>query len=473
MGRKKLDLILENVKIEAVAAEGKSLAHVEGTVVFVEFAVPGDIVNVKVTKKKKNYMEGFILEIVKPSEDRLQPFCEHFGICGGCRWQPLPYDMQLKAKQQQVWDQLVRIGHLEIPDISPILPSDKTKYYRNKLEFTFSNKRWIYNNEDPDSLTDEERLGLGFHVGKFFDKVLDIKHCSLQPEPSNEIRLFIREYAVTHNLEFYNIRENTGFLRNIIIRNNQVGDVMLTVCFAYDDQDKIVPMLDAIAAEFPQIKSLHYVINEKLNDSISDLDCILYKGEDAIWETMGKLKFKIGPKSFYQTNSEQAYKLYSVAKEFAALTGNEVVYDLYTGTGTIAQFISDKASKVIGIEYVKEAIEDARINAEANGITNCTFFDGDMKDILTADFIKEHGKPEVMIIDPPRAGMHPDVVKVIMEAAPERIVYVSCNPASQARDLAMMSPMYEITAVQPVDMFPHTMHVENVCALKLKDKEEE
>lgn len=473
MGRKKLDLVLENVKIEAVAAEGKSLAHVDGTVVFVEFAVPGDIVNVKVTKKKKNYMEGFILEIVKPSEDRLQPFCEHFGICGGCRWQPLPYDMQLKAKQQQVWDQLVRIGHLEIPDISPILPSDKTKYYRNKLEFTFSNKRWIYNNEDPDSLTDEERLGLGFHVGKFFDKVLDIKHCSLQPEPSNEIRLFIREYAVSHNLEFYNIRENTGFLRNIIVRNNQVGDVMLTVCFAYDDQDKIVPMLDAIAAEFPQIKSLHYVINEKLNDSISDLDCILYKGEDAIWETMGKLKFKIGPKSFYQTNSEQAYKLYSVAKEFAALTGNEVVYDLYTGTGTIAQFISDKASKVIGIEYVKEAIEDARINAEANGITNCTFFDGDMKDILTADFIKEHGKPEVMIIDPPRAGMHPDVVKVIMEAAPERIVYVSCNPASQARDLAMMSPMYEITAVQPVDMFPHTMHVENVCALKLKDKEEE
>lgn len=473
MGRKKLDLILENVKIEAVAAEGKSLAHVDGTVVFVEFAVPGDIVNVKVTKKKKNYMEGFILEIVKPSEDRLQPFCEHFGICGGCRWQPLPYDMQLKAKQQQVWDQLVRIGHLEIPDISPILPSDKTKYYRNKLEFTFSNKRWIYNNEDPDSLTDDERLGLGFHVGKFFDKVLDIKHCSLQPEPSNEIRLFIREYSITHNLEFYNIRENTGFLRNIIVRNNQVGDVMLTVCFAYDDQDKIVPMLDAIAAEFPQIKSLHYVINEKLNDSISDLDCILYKGEDAIWETMGKLKFKIGPKSFYQTNSEQAYKLYLVAKEFAALTGNEVVYDLYTGTGTIAQFISDKASKVIGIEYVKEAIEDARINAEANGITNCTFFDGDMKDILTADFIKEHGKPEVMIIDPPRAGMHPDVVKVIMEAAPERIVYVSCNPASQARDLAMMSPMYEITAVQPVDMFPHTMHVENVCALKLKDNEEE
>lgn len=380
--------------------------------------------------------------------------------------------MQLKAKQQQVWDQLVRIGHLEIPDISPILPSDKTKYYRNKLEFTFSNKRWIYNNEDPDSLTDEERLGLGFHVGKFFDKVLDIKHCSLQPEPSNEIRLFIREYAVTHNLEFYNIRENTGFLRNIIVRNNQVGRRNAHSMFRLRRPGQDCPDARCHCRRISANQVAHYVINEKLNDSISDLECILYKGDDAIWETMGKLKFKIGPKSFYQTNSEQAYKLYSVAKEFAALTGNEVVYDLYTGTGTIAQFISDQASKVIGIEYVKEAIEDARINAEANGITNCTFFDGDMKDILTADFIKEHGKPEVMIIDPPRAGMHPDVVKVIMEAAPERIVYVSCNPASQARDLAMMSPMYEITAVQPVDMFPHTMHVENVCALKLKDNEE-
>lgn len=468
MAKKKLDLILENVEIEAVAAEGKSLAHVDGTVVFVEFAVPGDIVNVKVTKKKKNYMEGFITEIIKPSPERLQPFCEHFGICGGCRWQPLPYEMQLQAKQRQVYDQLVRIGHLEVPEISPILPSEKTRYYRNKLEFTFSSKRWIYSDEDAESLAPEEKLGLGFHVGRFFDKVLDIRHCCLQPEPSNEIRLFIKDYALRNHLEFYNIRENTGFLRNMIVRNNKAGDVMLTVSFAYMS-DAVAPMLDAVSAAFPQIKSLYYVINGKLNDSIADLDCVLYKGEDAIWETMDRLKFKIGPKSFYQTNSEQAQRLYSVAREFAELTGKETVYDLYTGTGTIAQFVSDRAGRVIGIEYVKEAIDDAEVNAEANGISNCSFFAGDMKDILTSDFIREHGHPEVMIIDPPRAGMHPDVVKVILEAAPSRIVYVSCNPASQARDLAMMSDKYEILAVQPVDMFPHTMHVENVCKLKLKD----
>ncbi len=473
MSKKKLDLILENVVIETVAAEGRSLAHVDGTVVFVEFAVPGDVVNVRITKKKRNYMEGYILEIIKPSEHRLTPFCEHFGICGGCRWQPLPYEMQLQAKRQQVWDQLVRIGHLQIPEINPILPSDKTRYYRNKLEFTFSCRRWIYDTEDPESLTDTERLGLGFHVGRFFDKVLDIKQCHLQPEPSNQIRLFIKDYAIKHNLSFYNIRENTGFLRNIIIRNNKKGEVMLTVSFAYFDKDSIFPLLDAIAEKFPEIISLHYVINEKLNDSIADLECVLYKGEDAIWETMDNLKFKIGPKSFYQTNSEQAEKLYAVAKKFAELTGNETVYDLYTGTGTIAQYVSDKAAKVIGIEYVKEAIADAEINASVNGIENCSFFAGDMKDILTSDFIEKHGKPEVMIIDPPRAGMHPDVIKVILEAKPERIVYVSCNPASQARDLAMMSDAYEITEVQPVDMFPHTMHVENICALKRREKASE
>lgn len=471
MAKKKLDLVLENVTIESVAAEGKSLAHVDGTVLFVEFAVPGDVVNVKVTKKKKNYMEGFITEIVRPSEHRLQPFCEHFGICGGCKWQPLPYAMQLQAKQQQVYDQLVRIGHLEVPEIRPILPSEKTQYYRNKLEFTFSSKRWIFSDEDPDSLTPAEKLGLGFHVGRFFDKVLDIRHCCLQPEPSNKIRLFIKEYAIQHGLEFYNIRENTGFLRNMIIRNNKAGNVMLIISFAYMD-DAIAPMLDAISEAFPDITSLYYVINGKLNDSIADLPCVLYKGEDAIWETMGRLKFKIGPKSFYQTNSEQAHRLYSVAKDFASLNGDETVYDLYTGTGTIAQFVSDKAAKVIGIEYVNEAIADAKVNADANGITNCSFYAGDMKDILTADFIAKHGRPEVMIIDPPRAGMHPDVVKVILEAAPERIVYVSCNPASQARDLAMMSGKYEITAVQPVDMFPHTMHVENVCALRRRTEDE-
>lgn len=467
--KNKTELILRDVTIESVAAEGKSVAHIDGAVLFVEYAVPGDVVNVRVTRKKKKYMEGVVTAVVKPSEHRLTPFCEHFGVCGGCRWQLLPYEMQLEAKQRQVYDQLVRIGHLEVPGISPILPSEEVRRYRNKLEYTFSSKRWIFSDEDPDSLTPQERCGLGFHVGRFFDKVLDIKECHLQKEPSNKIRLFIRKYALEHGYEFYNIRENTGLMRNIIIRDNTAGDVMLTVCFAYRDEQKISALLDAVSAEFSEIKSLYYVINGKLNDSISDLDCILYRGEDAIWETMGRLRFKIGPKSFYQTNSRQAFKLYSVARNFAALTGNETVYDLYTGTGTIAQFVSDKAGKVIGIEYVQEAINDAFTNAEANGIDNCDFFAGDMKDILTPEFIASHGKPDVMIIDPPRAGMHPDVVKVILEAAPAKIVYVSCNPASQARDLAMLASGYEITAVQPVDMFPHTIHVENVCALRRKD----
>lgn len=468
MGKRKPEIILENVHIESVAAEGKAIAHIDGAVLFVEMAVPGDIVNVRLTKKKKNYMEGVIASIVTPSEHRLEPFCSHFGVCGGCKWQQLPYEMQLAAKQQQVWDQLVRIGHLQIPEISPIIPSDDVTYYRNKLEFTFSSKRWIFSDEDPEGLSPGERCGLGFHVGRFFDKVLDIRHCWLQPEPSNRIRLFIKEFAIAHKMDFYNIRENTGFLRSIFIRNNSAGNVMLTVVFAYYDAEAIATLLDAVSAEFSEITSLYYVVNSKLNDSIGDQECILYKGEDAIWETMEGLRFKIGPKSFYQTNSRQAYKLYSVARELAALTGNEVVYDLYTGTGTIAQFVSAKATKVIGIEYVKEAIDDACVNAEANGITNCSFFAGDMKDVLTSDFIAGHGRPNVMIIDPPRAGMHPDVVKVILEAAPEKIVYVSCNPASQARDLALLADKYCITAVQPVDMFPQTMHVENVCALVRK-----
>ena len=468
MRKKKTDIILENVLIEGVAAEGKAIARIDGVVLFVEYAVPGDVVNVKIIKKKKNYMEGVITSMIKPSEQRMEPFCEHFGICGGCKWQHLPYEMQLQAKQQQVYDQLVRIGHLSIPEISPIIPSDNTRYYRNKLEFTFSSKRWIYGDENPEELSPQERCGLGFHVGRFFDKVLDIKHCWLQKEPSNRIRLFMKDYALSHGLEFYNIRENTGFLRNMVVRSNTAGDIMLTVVFAFEDHSLMDPFLSSIYEAFPEIKSLYYVINSKLNDSISDQECILFRGDDAIWERMENLRFKIGPKSFYQTNSEQAYKLYSAARNLAALEGGEVVYDLYTGTGTIAQFVSAKASKVIGIEYVKEAIDDANVNAEANGITNCSFYAGDMKDVLTSDFIKENGTPEVMIIDPPRAGMHPDVVKTILEAAPERIVYVSCNPASQARDLAMMSEQYEITAVQPVDMFPQTIHVENICALKRK-----
>ena len=467
MSRKKIDLTLTGLTIESVAAEGRALTHYEGEVVFVEFAVPGDVVDIRVTRKKKNYMEGRILRIVQPSPQRLEPFCAHFGICGGCRWQPLPYEMQLEAKRRQVYDQFVRIGHLEVPEIQSTIGSDLTRYYRNKLEYTFSSRRWILEDEDPESLTPEQRLGLGFHVGKFFDKVLDIEHCSLQPDPSNDIRLFLKRFAVEHGLEFYNLRENRGFLRNIFIRTTQAGEVMLIVCFAHDDEPgQRVALLDAVAEAFPQITSLYYVINRKLNDSISDQECILYRGEDAIYETMEGLRFKIGPKSFYQTNTGQALKLYTVARDFAGLSGTETVYDLYTGTGTIAQFVASRASRVIGIEYVPEAIADARINAAANGISNCSFFAGDMKDILTDAFIAQQGRPDVVILDPPRAGIHPEVARVILRAAPRRIVYVSCNPASQARDLAAFSDQYRITRVQPVDMFPHTMHVENVCALE-------
>lgn len=468
MSRKRVDILLEDVTIEAVAAEGKAIAHSpEGQVIFVPFAVPGDVVDIRVLKKKKNYLEGVINAIKQPSKDRLDPFCKHFGVCGGCKWQPLPYSIQLEAKRQQVYDQLVRIGHLDVPEILPTLPSERTKFYRNKLEFTASERRWILPDEEPEGLTDAQRCGLGFHVGKFFDKVLDLDECWLQPEPSNAIRLFAKKYAIEHGIPFYNIRENRGIFRTIFVRTSESGGTMVIACFAAEFEGRNA-FLDALAAEFPQITSLYYIINSKLNDSISDQTCILYKGNEAIYEEMEGLRFKIGPKSFYQTNTLQAFNLYKVAREFADLKGDEVVYDLYTGTGTIAQFVIRKASKVIGIEYVPEAIEDAKINAEANRIGNCSFFAGDMKDVLTPKFISEHGRPDVMIVDPPRAGMHPDVVKVIMDAAPERIVYVSCNPASQARDLAMMAELYEIVAVQPVDMFPHTQHVENVCKLQLK-----
>lgn len=468
MARKKTDLLLEGVTIQAVAAEGKALSHVDGMVVFVDFAVPGDVVDIRVYKKKKNYMEGRVERLVSPSPVREKPFCEHFGICGGCRWQLLPYSMQLEAKRQQVEDQLVRIGHLNVPEIRPTLPSEKIREYRNKLEYSASAKRWILSGEDPEAVAENDRMGLGFHVGKFFDKVLDIKHCHLQREPSNAIRLFIKQFCVQHGYEFYDIRENKGYFRGVFVRTNENGEVMLIVCLGYEDKERREALLEAILAEFPSVVSLYYVINRKVNDSISDQDCILYKGSGFITETMEGLQFRIGPKSFYQTNSPQAYRLYSVARDFASLSGNEVVYDLYTGTGTIAQFVSSKAKKVIGIEYVPEAIADAEANAAANGIDNCSFFAGDMKDVLNAAFIEKHGRPDVIILDPPRSGIHPDVAEVIMAAAPQRMVYVSCNPASQARDLAIFAPLYEITAVQPVDMFPHTMHVENVVALKKK-----
>ena len=467
----KLDMVLENLVIESVAAEGKSIAHTpEGQVVFVGFAVPGDVVNVRVVRKKKAWLEGQIIKIVKPSEQRLEPFCEHFTVCGGCRWQPLPYEIQLAAKQRQVYDQLTRIGHLEVPEFRPILGSDKTRYYRNKLEFSASCKRWMTAEEIASGVP--AGPGLGFHVGKYFDKVLDIERCHLQPEPTNAIRLFIKKFCLDNGISFYDIRENRGQLRNMFVRTTDAGAVMVIVCFG-EDFPLRAPLLDAVAKEFPQITSLYYVINGKKNDTIGDQTCILHSGEPAIYEEMEGLRFKIGPKSFYQTNTGQAHKLYTVAREFAALTGNEMVYDLYTGTGTIAQFVSRGAKRVIGIEYVPEAIEDAKINAEGNGIKNCEFYAGDMKDILTADFIAQHGRPDVIIVDPPRAGMHPDVVKTILQAAPERIVYVSCNPATQARDMEMMSEDYTITAVQPVDMFPHTFHVENVCRLDRINKETE
>lgn len=467
--RRKEKIVLENIKIESVAAEGNAIAHVEGKVLFVPQCVPGDIVNVRVTKKKSGYMEGVVVNMVTPSPLRVEPFCSHYGICGGCKWQPLPYDLQLKYKQQQVEDQLSRIGKLDLPDISPILGSEKTRYYRNKLEFTFSNKRWILNHEDSDALSPVEKLGLGFHVSGFFDKVLDIKECHLQAEPSNAIRLFIREYALEHDLSFFDLREQVGFLRNMIVRTSSTKEVMVIVVFAYEDKELREGLLNAVKEHFIEITSLHYVINGKRNDSISDLDCIYYAGLDCIYEQMEDIKFRIGPKSFYQTNSDQAYRLYSVVREFAALKGDEIVYDLYTGTGTIALFLSGKAKKVVGIEYVKEAIDDAVINAANNNITNSSFFAGDMKDMLTGEFISVNGRPNLVVLDPPRAGIHPDVAKVLLEAAPERMVYVSCNPASQARDLALLSEKYKVTKVKPVDMFPHTHHVENVVALELKN----
>lgn len=463
---------MENITVESVAAEGKAIAHSpEGIVIFIEYGVPGDVLDVRVLRQKKNFIDAAIVRIVQPSPYRMEPFCTHFGVCGGCKWQHLPYDMQLESKRLQVFDQLKRLGHLDIPEVSPTIPSAKTKYYRNKLEFTASNKRWVEKLEELDELPYEERQGLGFHVGRFFDKVLDIDRCYLQPDPSNDLRLFIRRYAIEHDIAFYNLRDNEGEFRNMFVRTTDDGQVMLIICFA-KIFDALFPMLDAICDAFPQLTSVYYLINSKLNDSIGDQEPILYKGSDAIYETMEGLKFKIGPKSFYQTNSSQALELYTVARNFAGLSGNEVVYDLYTGTGTIAQFVSAKASKVIGIEYVPEAIEDAKINAKANGIDNCEFFAGDMKDVLTREFIEEHGTPDVIIVDPPRAGMHPDVVKTILFAAPKTIVYVSCNPASQARDLQMMSGDYRITDVQPVDMFPHTHHVENVVLLSMKQPKE-
>ena len=493
MPRKKVKPLLENVSIEAVAAEGNCLAHIEGKVLFVPQTVPGDIVDVQVNKVRKAYMEGYVTRIVQPSPDRLEPVCSHYGDCGGCKWQILPYSMQLEAKQRQVEDQLSRIGHLDLPAISPILGSEKQYYYRNKLEYTFSSRRWLKRGEDPEAVTGSDRLGLGFHVAGMFDKVLDVRCCHLQAEPSNAIRNFVREYAVSRGLSFFDLREQQGLLRTMIVRTASTGEIMLTVVFGPEGEkwreasgraatgSPIAGLLDAIAEEFPQITSLNYVINSKHNDAIGDQDVYTWRGRDCIYEQMENLRFKIGPKSFYQTNSAQAYRLYGVVRSFAsdkdglsasdkyvAVPRNPIVYDLYTGTGTIALFLSGMASKVVGIEYVEEAIEDAKANAQLNSISNCTFYAGDMKDVLNSSFIESNGRPSVVVLDPPRAGIHPSVAEVLLDAAPARIVYVSCNPASQARDLALFADAYDILAVQPVDMFPQTQHVENVVLLARK-----
>lgn len=468
MAKKKILPEYENVTISAVAAEGKSIARIDDMVVFIPYGAPGDIVNVKLDKKKKNYGEGHITKIITPSSLRILPFCQHFGVCGGCKWQHLPYHYQLECKQQQVEDALQRIAKVELPKIDTILGSADTMHYRNKLEFTFSNKCWLTFEQMNSGETFEDRRALGFHIPGAFDKVLDIKECHLQADVSNRIRLFIRSYAIDNEYDFYDIRQQKGFMRNIIIRTATTGELMLIVVFGEDDEIKIKSLLDATQIAFPEITSLMYVVNRKVNDTIADQDVILYSGREYIVEQMGDLKFRVGPKSFYQTNSKQAHELYKVAKRMAALTGNELVYDLYTGTGTIANFVAHDATHVIGIEYVADAIADAKLNSQANGITNTEFYAGDMKDVLTDDFIAEHGVPDVMIIDPPRAGMHQDVVDVILNAEPKRIVYVSCNPATQARDIALLDTKYKVVEVQPVDMFPHTQHVENVVALVRK-----
>ena len=483
MGRNKKPLpLLEGVTIEAVAAEGKCLFHWQELVVFVPFCVPGDVCDVQIRRKKHSLAEGEVVRFIQYSKVRAIPFCQHFGVCGGCKWQNLPYEEQLKFKQQQVKDQLTRIGKIELPEFNPILGSVKTQAYRNKLDFGCANKRYLTKEQIQTLPKDESQSlkdvpAIGFHITGAFDKILPIEKCWLMDDLHNQIRNEVRDYAIKHGLSFFDLREQKGLLRDVIIRNSATGEWMVIFQFHYDEtggEKEALLLLQHIADKFLSITSLLYINNQKCNDTFGDQDIMVFKGKDHIFETMEDLKFKVGPKSFYQTNTEQAYHLYSVARDFAfsSLPPNQLplIYDLYTGTGTIANFVAKKASKVIGIEYVPEAIEDAKINSEINGIQNTLFFAGDMKDILTDEFIAEHGQPDVIITDPPRAGMHPDVVKTILRAAPQRIVYVSCNPATQARDLQDLDDQYRVVAVQPVDMFPHTPHVENVVLLENRNK---
>ncbi|MBP1676059.1 MAG: rRNA m(5)U-1939 methyltransferase [Bacteroidetes bacterium] len=458
--------LLPMVLITDVAAEGKAIARVNDVVVFVPFVVPGDVVDLQVTRKKSHFMEARAVHFHQYSEKRSEAFCEHYGICGGCKWQILPYEEQLRHKREEVAGNLSRIGKIDLPEIAPTLGSAKTIFYRNKLEFTFSNKRWRTYEEMTEGKEFDTMNAVGFHIPGQFDKVLDINKCWLQDDISNRLRNEIRRYALENGLTFFDLRAHEGFLRTMMVRTTSTGELMLIVVFFHEDEEARVGLLSHLSAKFPEITSLLYIINSKANDTITDQEVIVFKGAECIYEEMEGLRFKIGPKSFYQTNSAQAYELYKVARNFAQLTGTELVYDLYTGTGTIANFVAHQSRQVVGIEYVPEAIEDAIVNSDINGIKNTLFYAGDMKNILNAAFIDKHGKPDVIITDPPRAGMHEDVVEAIKFASPARIVYVSCNPATQARDLNLLDDMYRVTAVQPVDMFPHTHHVENVVLLE-------
>lgn len=470
MARKKKPLpLLENITITDVAAEGKAIAKVDNLVVFVPYAVPGDVVDLQVRRKKHSYAEAEVVKLHTPSPLRTEPFCKHFGVCGGCKWQCLPYEEQLRFKQKQIVDNLTRIGKVELPEVNPILGSKHTREYRNKLEFGFSNKKWLTREQVESGETFSVMNGVGFHIPGAFDKILDIECCHLMDDLNNRLRNSIRAYALENGLTFFDLRAQHGLLRNMMIRNSATGEVMLLMQFCWrtdEEQAQAMELLRYIHETFPEVSSLLYVNNLKCNDTIGDLDVKVYSGTDHIFETMEGLRFKVGPKSFYQTNTEQAYELYKVARSFAGLTGNELVYDLYTGTGTIANFVARQARQVIGIEYVPEAIEDAKVNAQINGLDNTLFYAGDMKDILDRAFIERHGRPDVIITDPPRAGMHADVINTILFAAPQRIVYVSCNPATQARDLQALDADYRVAAVQPVDMFPQTHHVENVVLLE-------
>ena len=466
MARKKADYpLLEGLEITTLAAEGKAMGRWNEQVVFVPMTVPGDVVDVQIRTKRRRYMEGYVVRYVRRSPLRVEPFCEHFGVCGGCKWQNLPYDEQLRFKREQVRDQLTRIGKVELPEIAPCLGSARTQFYRNKLEFTFADRRWLTYEEVASGAELDASPAVGFHIPGMFDKVLDIHRCWLQPEPSNAIRLEAKRFCVEHGYTFHNAREHSGLMRNMIIRTASTGEVMVIVVFGQEDMPRIEALLDHLAAAFPAITSLFYVVNTKWNDSVGDLQPVCYRGKDHIIEQMEGLRFKVGPKSFYQTNSQQALELSRAARDFAQLGGDGGLYDLYTGTGTIANFCAARCRQVVGVEYVPEAIEDAKLNSALNGITNTRFYAGDMKEVLDDAFVAANGRPDVIILDPPRAGVDEPVLEVILRAAPRRIVYVSCNPATQARDLALLDGAYRVEAVQPVDMFPHTHHVENVVKL--------